>query len=1207
MTKGTNWNSLYNGGAVGDDYHINERGQGTYALWYFTNVKSGDYNLDLTWPDVGVDLSDNLEIWVLDYAQGKGLYGNKDWAWILQQHPFSQEFAPSGQPDRSGISWGRVNHGQDGVPVKLNILGGDIVYVLIRPKRQSNYIADAVRLVPVDNFVPPPPPLFEEIIIDNEDSRKIRFRPEDNWYSDIGDYDAGYDGSTHIYDGESSGTAYAVWNLNEVQQGNYTLYATWNRDDIARNVNVLSYIDGEMDFETMDQSRMPSVEFDGNDSLWKRVMEIYIPPKDRNRNISALIYFWNRAENRIIADAIMLVPDGMEPPSSDCEDYDDNEADCFEAGCYFDYLDGICSEERLECTDELDQDDDPKIKGNIWGYVEYILDGKGRAKSEDTCDGLELQQVYCSDDEFLGINTLLCANACDEGVCVDYGEPYCADVDTRSENWRVNNNGEIERIKDDNCKGCKALCLNEGTRSEGWYSSCGEELIKYDNCSGEEEVYNIHVRGVLRDQMTSAPIGRAELTSPYEFEVYSTSPMIVETFTSGGMQIKKYYTNEQGVFDFLVRSDFRTNLENPEDNTSDESGWWNFKRGCYHWSGFGLRKGDDGDLELSKTIFDQSETWQSTDGRNFVNVHALPAYPFADIHLQSDQPVSFDVNYHYKNLSGTNGPGVGNFSTDRGLMTALPLDYDVHLTLMDENGQEYQSPVYRTPREAMCKQLEFGFFDGEGEWSFCGNGEVEGTEDCDDGNDNDEDGCSNNCDSGDSDCEGIEDKEVCRLGISSGLCYWDDEKRECSSDRKLCFDQDGYLDDYGAHNALSITYGYELGDQDQVDVSRDGHEDYCGTAGSEAGKLKEYYCRDEYHVGFELVDCPYGCEYGACLRDLSKCGDGILNHPYEYCDDGNTDPRDGCDQYCKIEIGWTCEVGPSICPAQCTSNDECSGDQVCVNGTCTEQQLCSDPDAAPGRVFVTGSWQCRPGEEEGGNFKLKMRGEKVRELFGFEERQYDISKDHGISDSDGIDCGRSLRGLHIHPTEDSSINLIANPNSQTDGICHRNPQIRIRGEYQSTEFEVQDLENCYLENSYELYDTDNCWTEDGVQQCEKERVYSGEFVCYDAELGFGDTECETDSDCPNEQVCLDGECVSNATLTIAVKNIGYEDTAVENQKNINLLRFEASASAAEDLLLTKIILDVDSGSLLNGQNYALWVDTDYNYNEDTISNVDTIL
>ena len=33
---------------------------------------------------------------------------------------------------------------------------------------------------------------------------------------------------------------------------------------------------------------------------------------------------------------------------------------------------------------------------------------------------------------------------------------------------------------------CKPICKHEGTRSEGWYDSCTEELIKYDDCNEEE-------------------------------------------------------------------------------------------------------------------------------------------------------------------------------------------------------------------------------------------------------------------------------------------------------------------------------------------------------------------------------------------------------------------------------------------------------------------------------------------------------------------------------------------------------------------------------------------------------------------------------------------------------------------------------------------------------------------------------------------------
>lgn len=36
-------------------------------------------------------------------------------------------------------------------------------------------------------------------------------------------------------------------------------------------------------------------------------------------------------------------------------------------------------------------------------------------------------------------------------------------------------------------------------------------------------------------------------------------------------------------------------------------------------------------------------------------------------------------------------------------------------------------------------------------------------------------------------------------------------------------------------------------------------------------------------------------------NDIHVCGDGIVNHIYEWCDDGNTANDDGCSEQCKIE------------------------------------------------------------------------------------------------------------------------------------------------------------------------------------------------------------------------------------------------------------------------------------------------------------------
>ncbi len=76
--------------------------------------------------------------------------------------------------------------------------------------------------------------------------------------------------------------------------------------------------------------------------------------------------------------------------------------------------------------------------------------------------------------------------------------------------------------------------------------------------------------------------------------------------------------------------------------------------------------------------------------------------------------------------------------------------------------------------------------------------------------------------------------------------------------------------------------------------------------------------------------------------------------------------------------------------------------------------------------------------------------------------------------------------------------------------------------------------------------------------------------------------------------------IAGANLTVAVKSGAATDTAVKNSKNINLLRFEARAGEAKDVLFTKAIFASNAGSLNNGQNYTLWVDTDADGKVDTI-------
>jgi hypothetical protein len=78
--------------------------------------------------------------------------------------------------------------------------------------------------------------------------------------------------------------------------------------------------------------------------------------------------------------------------------------------------------------------------------------------------------------------------------------------------------------------------------------------------------------------------------------------------------------------------------------------------------------------------------------------------------------------------------------------------------------------------------------------------------------------------------------------------------------------------------------------------------------------------------------------------------------------------------------------------------------------------------------------------------------------------------------------------------------------------------------------------------------------------------------------------------------------IKSAGLTVTGKATTASDYAVQNAKNVALMRFEARASEASDVLITDLIFEsATNASLVNGSNYALWVDT----NDDGV--VDTIL
>jgi len=212
----------------------------------------------------------------------------------------------------------------------------------------------------------------------------------------------------------------------------------------------------------------------------------------------------------------------------------------------------------------------------------------------------------------------------------------------------------------------------------------------------------------------------------------------------------------------------------------------------------------------------------------------------------------------------------------------------------------------------------------------CGNSVVDPGEGCDDGNVMSGDGCNTVCriETGFS-CEGDRDLEC-----ASGVCDATESPDRCEP-ATTC------------GNSL-----LELGEG-------------CDDGNTRAGDGCNAVCRIE--TGSPCNGSAFGlsgsasCASGVCdaltatptCEPANRCGNGTLDLPREGCDDGNTDPGDGCNARCLIEDGASCEgdrdiaCASGVCDAS-ESPDSCEPAGSCGNGVVDLSEGCDDGNTDPG-------------------------------------------------------------------------------------------------------------------------------------------------------------------------------------------------------------------------------------------------------------------
>jgi fibro-slime domain-containing protein len=215
----------------------------------------------------------------------------------------------------------------------------------------------------------------------------------------------------------------------------------------------------------------------------------------------------------------------------------------------------------------------------------------------------------------------------------------------------------------------------------------------------------------------------------------------------------------------------------------------------------------------------------------------------------------------------------------------------------------------------------------------CGDGKLEGSEECDDGNADSGDGCTSGCK--------IESDHVCpvvgTLCVSTVVCG---DGR--ISGNEVCDDYNTKDGDGCSGDCHTVETGWtclapgvrcqpKCGDGSLVGGEQcddgnttpgDGCSDTCKVEAGYACTADECHktvCGDKVQEGDESCDDGNNLPGDGCTVDCrsepvctgsdgctSRCGDG-LRLPEEECDDGNQRSGDGCSSDCKLETGWSCQ------------------------------------------------------------------------------------------------------------------------------------------------------------------------------------------------------------------------------------------------------------------------------------------------------------
>ncbi len=182
----------------------------------------------------------------------------------------------------------------------------------------------------------------------------------------------------------------------------------------------------------------------------------------------------------------------------------------------------------------------------------------------------------------------------------------------------------------------------------------------------------------------------------------------------------------------------------------------------------------------------------------------------------------------------------------------------------------------------------------------------------------------------------------------------------------------------GGASTTGSTTGIDLINSPPTEGCADGVRDVdeaCDDGNSDPGDGCPSNCR--------FVEPGYVCpDAGKPCQPFSICGDGVVVAP-EQCDDGETQAGDGCNDICQVEVGFKCQEdanGLSSCDATVCGDGKQEGAETCDDGNTLPFDGCSpicqaEPECSTlkgcssscGDGVVVGDEECDDGNAVGGD------------------------------------------------------------------------------------------------------------------------------------------------------------------------------------------------------------------------------------------------